>query len=115
MQNDPMASNRLYGSGVEMSYWRKFDYATNRTGVRKFQMYPRYFLLFEKTKCFFLGHLAIYRLYDIRKVTNWYNFSKYRYTCGHCIRCGIGWEDWNYFPYGRGFSENDQAGVEHER
>ncbi len=93
----------------------KFYYETNRTGIRFFQMYPRDFVWLLRLKCMLIGHMGDYDLMIIRKATAWWNFSPYRYTCGHCTRCGLGWQDWKYFPYGRGFSENDEAGVEHAR
>lgn len=67
--------------------------------IRKFKMYPRSF--WQRIKCFFLGHATNYRLMDVGAFTRFGNFSVYRYTCGSCVRCGLGWEDLDRFPYGQ--------------
>lgn len=92
----------------------KFSYTGNRRGIRFFQMYDREFKYLERAKCLLLGHQTDYRLIDIRRATAFWNFSKYKWTVGHCSRCGLGWEDWNRFPYGSPLKDKDGNVVDYE-
>lgn len=71
--------------------------------MRFFQMYEREFWPLRRVMCLLLGHMTDYFLMDLPKAVSFKNWSKYRYTVGSCSRCGMGWEDWERFPYGFGY------------
>lgn len=74
-----------------------------RKGMRFFQMYPRDWKWLRRAQCLLLGHATNYFLMDIQRFVSLKNWSRYRFTVGNCSRCGLGWEDWDRFPYGFGY------------